>query len=65
MIIDGEELRMKCRRCGHEFKHIIGYGPVAPTFWLRAQKLKENPPKCPKCGSMDVKKLTLFDWLFG
>lgn len=64
MIIDGEELTFKCKACGHKFKHIIGYGPICPIPWLRAQRLKENPPTCPKCSSRNVKRLgTLSDLL--
>lgn len=65
MIIDGEELTFKCRDCGREFKHVIGYGPVCPTPWLRAKRLKENPPVCPSCNSKNVKRYGLFDRLFG
>lgn len=51
MIIDGEELKLKCKKCGHKYTHVLGYGPVSPTPWLRVIKLKENPPVCPRCGS--------------
>lgn len=65
MIIDGEELSFHCKNCGKEFKHIIGYGPVCPMPWLRNLKLKENPPKCPQCGSLNVKRKTFLGGLFG
>lgn len=55
-IVDGEILTFKCQECNHKFKHIIGYGPVCPSSWLRKKKLKENPPICPHCGSKNVKK---------
>lgn len=53
MIFDGEELKLKCKKCGHKYTHILCYGPVCPTPWLRAMQLRENPPVCPKCGSSD------------
>ena len=56
-IIDGEELTMICQECGTRFKHIIGYGSICPSPWLREKKLKENPPVCPKCGSKECKRL--------
>lgn len=57
MIIDGEVLTMVCQNCGKRFKHIIGYGPICPTPWLREKILKENPPACPNCGSKNCKQL--------
>lgn len=54
MICDGEILIMECEKCGHRFRHVIGYGPICPTPWLRRKRLKENPPVCPKCGSTRV-----------
>ncbi len=63
MIIDGEELKYRCNKCGKKFKWIIGYGPVCPTLLLRAMSLKENPPFCPHCNSKDVKRAGLFGWL--
>lgn len=56
MICDGEILIMECEKCGHRFRHIIGYGPICPTPWLRRKRLKENPPVCPECGSKNVKE---------
>ena len=61
MIIDGEELKMVCQDCGNKFKYIIGYGPVYPTFGLQKQKLRENPPICPKCHSKNVKRCSIWD----
>lgn len=55
MIIDGEELKLVCKDCGHRFTRIIGYGPVCPTPILR-RILKENPSKCPVCGSLRIKE---------
>lgn len=60
MIIDGEELRLQCKQCGTKYKHIIGYGPYAPTEWLRQETLRKYPPHCPKCGSTDYKRLLLW-----
>ena len=56
IIIDGEELKMVCQSCGNHFKHIIGYGPLCPTPWLRNKILKENIPVCPKCGSKNCRQ---------
>lgn len=64
MIIDGEELKFKCKVCGHKFTYIIGYGPVCPTPWLRYQRLKENPPRCPKCSSLAVKRSYFWNRFF-
>lgn len=61
MIIDGEELRMVCKDCGHRFKHVIGYGPVFPSISLRKRMLKEYPPVCPKCKSKNVKQRSFWD----
>lgn len=63
MIIDGEELNFKCNDCGRRFKWIIGYGPICPSPWLRAKKLKENPPQCPHCKSYNVKRDGILGWL--
>lgn len=52
--IDGEELTFVCQDCGQKFKQTIGYGPVAPTPWVRAKLLKESPPMCPHCKSNNV-----------
>ena len=60
-IIDGEEQTMICQECGNRFKHIIGYGPICPTPWLREKILKENPPKCPRCGSVNCKQFNIID----
>ncbi len=62
-IIDGEALKMVCENCGHEFVHIIGYGPICPTQWLRKKILRENPPVCDRCGSRNVRERTCWDWL--
>ena len=59
MIIDVETLSFKCSECGNKFSHLIGYGPICPTPWLRRQKLKENPPQCPKCKSKNVSQTLL------
>lgn len=61
MIIDGEELKMICKDCGHKFEHIIGYGPICPTSMFRKQKLTENPPVCPKCHSKNVKRCSIWN----
>ena len=61
MIIDGEELRMQCKKCGTKYNHIIGYGPVCPNGWMRKESLKKNPPHCPKCGSRDYKSSSFWD----
>lgn len=60
MIIDGEELKLVCEDCGHRFTRIIGYGAICPTPMLRRRILKENPSKCPVCGSLKVKETSLF-----
>ena len=62
-IIDGEILKMKCKDCGHKFEHMIGYGPVCPTPWLRKKILKEKPPRCPECRSQNVKSLNFLERL--
>ncbi|MDE5881446.1 MAG: hypothetical protein K2H60_06915 [Muribaculaceae bacterium] len=61
MIIDGEELNIECRRCGHRYTHIIGYGPICPTPELRRENLRKYPPVCPRCKSSDYKVRTLLD----
>lgn len=61
MIIDGEELRMQCKRCGKKYMHIIGYGPICPNEWMRREILKKNPPQCPICDSSDYKRLSILD----
>ena len=63
MIIDGEILRLQCKNCGTKYKHIIGYGPICPSAFLRKEMLKEYPPKCPSCGSSDYKMRGLFGFL--
>ena len=55
MLIDGEEIKLVCNDCGHQFTRIIGYGPICPTPWLRRKILKDKPSKCPACGSLNVK----------
>lgn len=60
MIIDGEELRMQCKQCGTKYKHIIGYGPICPNEWMRQESLRKYPPHCPKCGSSNYKRLSLW-----
>ena len=59
MIIDGEILTFRCKDCGNKFSHMIGYGPICPTPWLRHEMLKKNPPQCPKCNSLNVKQTLL------
>lgn len=65
MIIDGEELKLVCKCCGHKYTHIIGYGPICPSHCLREIMLKKNPPVCPKCGSHDWKYRNLISRIFG
>ncbi len=61
MIIDGEELHLKCVQCGTKYKHVIGYGPCAPSYWLRREQLRKHPPCCPKCGSTDYKRQSILE----
>lgn len=61
IIIDGEELKLECKSCGQRYTHIVGYGPMAPSPWLRRQQLKNNPPVCPRCKSSLYKTRTFLD----
>lgn len=61
MIIDGEILEIKCHECGHKFGPIIGYGPCAPNEIMRRGALLKNPPKCNKCGSTNVSRITFLN----
>ncbi len=60
MLIDAEELRLQSKDGGTKYKHIIGYGPVCPNEWLRQKSLREHPPHCPKRGSSNFKRLSLW-----
>lgn len=59
MLIDGEILIFKCKECENKFTHMIGYGPICPTPWLRRQILEENPPVCPNCQSLNIRQTIL------
>ena len=64
MIIDAEELRLQCKRCGTKYKHIVGYGPCAPNEWMQRESLRNHPPHCPNCGSSNYKRLSLWGHFF-
>lgn len=61
MIEDGEVMKCRCGRCGHEFEWVIAYGLEAPSDSLKNELLEADPPKCPKCGSHDFEEITLWD----
>lgn len=56
-VFDGKEVRLKCQKCGHKFRYVVGTGPCCPTNYLVNKNLRENPPACPKCGSRNVKRV--------